>query len=76
MENKNDECKNHHFFGHFFIGGMMKYIPKNEAQIYMAKFTIDVANYCFTDFSTKDLNEVEIECTKRLAQKNNEFINL
>lgn len=76
MENKKDHCKKLYGFGQIFAGGIQRYNPKNEAQIYMAKFTIDVANYCFTDFSTNDLNDGEIECAKRLVKKNNEFMNL
>lgn len=59
-----------------FAGGMQPYFPKNEAQIYMSKFTLDVANYCINDFSNSGLSMNEKECASRLLAKNNEFINM
>jgi hypothetical protein len=71
MENHNDKI-----LKKLYSGGMQRHFPKNEAQIYMAKFTLDVANYCFNDFSTNDLNDSEIKCAKKLTKLNNKLINL
>lgn len=59
-----------------FQGGFQKYFPKNEAQIYQAKFTLDVANYCIENFENETLSNQEINCAKRLVQMNNKFINM
>lgn len=71
MENHNDK-----FLKKLYAGGMQRHFPKNEAQIYMAKFTVDVASYCFNDFSTSDLTDTEVNCSKRLSKLNNKLINL
>lgn len=60
----------------FYAGGIQRYFPRNEAQVYKSTFTLDVSNYCLKDFSSNDLTESEINCVNRLAQKNNEFFNL
>ena len=71
MDSKENK-KNSQYYG----GGYQKHFAKNEAQIYMAKFTLDVANYCFEDFNSNNLSQSEKNCAEKLAKMNNEFINL
>lgn len=59
-----------------YAGGIQRYFPRNEAQIYKSQFTLDVANYCLKDFSSNELTETEIGCVERLSKKNIEFLNL
>eukprot|EP00340_Litonotus_pictus_P000541 CAMPEP_0170518732 /NCGR_PEP_ID=MMETSP0209-20121228/4353_1 /TAXON_ID=665100 ORGANISM="Litonotus pictus, Strain P1" /NCGR_SAMPLE_ID=MMETSP0209 /ASSEMBLY_ACC=CAM_ASM_000301 /LENGTH=64 /DNA_ID=CAMNT_0010804393 /DNA_START=26 /DNA_END=220 /DNA_ORIENTATION=- len=59
----------------FSAGGFQRHFPQNEAQLYMAKFTMDVASYCFNDYSSSGLNDSEVECAKRLVSLNNQLIN-
>lgn len=66
MENK--------FLKHAYAGGMQPHFPKNEAQVYMAKFTLDVANYCFKDYNSKEMSNQEIQCAKRLVELNNRLL--
>ena len=59
-----------------YKGGMQRHFPRNEAQIYMGKFTLDVASYCFNSFDTTELTNEEQSCAERLVAKNKEFMNL
>lgn len=73
MENNNKQSLN--ILRKFYSGGMQRYFPKNEAQIYMAKFTLDLAGYCLNDFTSSEINDNEKECALRLSQLNKDLIN-
>lgn len=59
-----------------YAGGIQRYFPRYEAQIYRSQFSLDVTNYCLKEFSSGDLTENEIGCVERLSKKNAEFLNL
>jgi len=75
MNTENQQCKNKHCQLKE-TGGIQRHFRKNEAQIYMAKFTLDVANYCFEDFNDSSLSSNELDCARRLAEMNNKLLNL
>lgn len=68
--------KRNHFLKNLSSGGLQRHHPKNEAQIYFSKFALDIAGYCFNDYSLGSLNESEIECAKKLYSLNNELMKL
>lgn len=76
MEQSSTTEKKNWFNRILYTGGLQRYFPRNEAQIYKSQFTLDVANYCLKDFSSNELNEIEIGCVERLSKKNIEFLNL
>ena len=73
MEQNNQR---NYFLKRLSSGGLQRHHPRNETQIYFSKFTLDMAGYCFNDYSTGSLNESEIECAKKLYNLNNELMKL
>lgn len=53
-----------------YSGGLQKYFLRNEAQIYMNNWVLDVSNYCLRDFSNSDLSQEEQDCARSLSEKN------
>ena len=58
----------------YYSGGIQQYFPRNEAHVYKNNFTIDVASYCLTDFSSSSLSYSEADCVKRLSKLNSQLI--
>lgn len=59
-----------------YRGGLQKLFPKNNTELYSWNVKIDAAEYCLKDFSSRNLNENEMECLKNYHFKNQVLMKL
>ncbi len=59
----------------FFQGGLQKYFPRDEAQIYLNNLLLDSVKFCVKDFSANEPSDAERDCVKGFVTKNYQLLN-
>jgi len=72
-ENLNDKEKA--IYQLFYQGGLQKYFPRDEAQIYLNNLYLDSLKFCVKDFSLNEPSKKEQECVKSFFTKSYQLLN-
>lgn len=59
----------------FFHGGLQRYFPRDESEIYINNVFLDSIKFCVKDFSQPEPSLEEKECLKSFHTKNYQLLN-
>jgi len=59
----------------FFQGGLQRYFPRDEAQIYLNNMFLDSIKFCVKDFKSAEIKNEEKDCVRNFLSKNYELLN-
>lgn len=73
--NENALLNNREILKLFYQGGLQKYIPRNESQVYLSNLMNDAVKFCLKDFKTNDPSTGEKACVESFLTKNFQLLN-